>query len=326
MVLVVWLADGTLTPTGAWAYVVGVLVVLLPAGVVVLASRRTAAGVLCALAAAATGLLAAAANDVWWLGVAAATAAFLVTAIAETGRRDRYRWLPVTTVSALSLLLLAVTGSGLSWVVDRWRGEGMLPTGYAWVTAVFTGAVIAAALGAVVYLLFRRWEAWPVARVTKEYWGQAEPCRTVMATKAGRRRAVSDLAGSVDVLITVVVWVAASALLVGVVRAGRPAMDSVVARPSALRPRREPVAPVVELAGDRRCGPGGGAPRRRLRHPGGGVPLPRHPAHRRGGVGRRHVLATPLPPPGATGLRRACHPGAGRSHHHPGGIAREREW
>jgi hypothetical protein len=225
VVLVVWLADGTLTPTGAWAYVVGVLTVFLPAGVVVLASRRTAAGVLCALAAAVTGLLAAAANDVWWVGVAAATAAFLVTAIAETGRRDRYRWLPVTTVSALSLLLLAVTGSGVSWVVGRWRGDDMLPTGYAWVTAVFTGAVIAAALGAVVYLLFRRWEAWPVARVTKEYWGQAEPCRTVMATKAGRRRAVSDLAGSVDVLITVVVWVAAAALLAGVVRAGRPAMD-----------------------------------------------------------------------------------------------------
>ena len=225
VVLVVWQADGTLTPTGVWAYVVGVLAVLLPAGVVVLASRRTAAGVLCVLAAAATGLLAAAANDVWWLGVAAATAAFVVTAIAEIGRRDRYRWLPVTTVSALSLLLLAVTGSGLTWVVDQWRGDDMLPTGYAWVTAVFTGAVIAAALGAVVYLLFRRWEAWPVARVTKEYWGQAEPCRTVMATKAGRRRAVADVAWNVDVLITVVVWVAASALLVGVVRAGRPAMD-----------------------------------------------------------------------------------------------------
>jgi hypothetical protein len=223
--VILWLADGTLTPTGVWAYVVGALAVLVPAGVVVLASRRTAAGVLCAIAAAATVLFAAGANDVWWLGVAAATAAFLVTAVAETGRRDRYRWLPVTTVSALSVLLLAVTGSGLSWVVDRWRGEGSLATGYAWITAVFAGAVIAGALGAVVYLLFRRWEAWPVARVTKEYWGQAEPCRTVMATKAGRRRAVSDVAGSVDVLITVVVWVAASALLVGVIHAGRPAMD-----------------------------------------------------------------------------------------------------
>jgi hypothetical protein len=224
VVLVLWQADGTLTPTGAWAYVVGGLAVLLPALVVVLASRRTAAGVLGALAAAATGLWAAAANDVWWLGVAVAAAAFLVTALAETGRRDRYRWLPVSTVSALSLLLLAVTGSGLSWVVDRWRGVGTLPTGYAWVTAVFTGAVGAAALGAVVYLLFRRWEAWPVARVTEEYWGQAEPCRTVMATKAGRRRAVADLVWSVDILITVVVWVSAAAVLVGVVRAGRPAM------------------------------------------------------------------------------------------------------
>ncbi|MGI8821695.1 MAG: hypothetical protein ACR2JP_00070 [Acidimicrobiia bacterium] len=224
-VLVAVVAGGTLGATGWARAVAGAVAAAYPVVVLTLVSVRTTAVLVCAIPVIIAALLVAWSGDVWWLVVGAVFALSAVAVFAETGRRDRFRWLPVTTVSALSLLLLSVTYAGLSRIAHTWLGpDTALPSGHGWITAVFAGMTLAAALGAIVHLLHRRHEVWPVERVVPEYPAAPEPCRSTMAATAGRRRAVADLTGAVDVVVTLVTWGAVLTLLVGVIRAGRPAL------------------------------------------------------------------------------------------------------
>ncbi|MDQ3781612.1 MAG: hypothetical protein M3349_01570, partial [Actinomycetota bacterium] len=219
-------ADGELTAIGWFPVAIGVVAVAYPAVVTALVSRRTFDGVICGILVVVAGLLAAGANGLWWLGVGFGTGLLAVTALAETGRRDRFRWLPVTTVSTLSLLLLAATYAGLSRIGHAWLGlDTEMVTGHGWITAVLAAAVLAVGSGVVVHLLHRRHEWWPRDRVVTEYPDAAEPCRSTMATAAGRRRAVSDLSFSLDVIVTLITWITGLVLMVALVRAGRPGMD-----------------------------------------------------------------------------------------------------
>ncbi|MBA2338101.1 MAG: hypothetical protein H0V96_10165 [Acidimicrobiia bacterium] len=224
--LLVHRADGELTAIGWFPVAIGVAAVAYPAVVTALISRGTFDGVICGILVVVAGLLAAGANGLWWLGVGFGTGLFAVTAFAETGRRDRFRWLPVTTVSTLSLLLLAATYAGLSRIGHAWLGPATeLPTGHGWITAMFAAVVLAVGSGAIVYLLHRRHEVWPWERVVSEYPDAPEPCRSTMTAAAGRRRAVSDLTFSIDVVITLITGMTGLALLALLGRADRPAMD-----------------------------------------------------------------------------------------------------
>lgn len=224
--LLLYRADGELTTIGWFPVAIGVVAVAYPAVVAALVSRRTLDGVICGILVVVAGLLAAGANGLWWLGVGLGTGLLAVIAFAETGRRDRFRWLPVTTVSTLSLLLLAATYAGLSRIGHAWLGpDTETVTGHGWIAAVLATAVLAVASGTVVHLLHRRHEWWPGDAVATEYPDATEPCRSTMATVAGRRRAMSDLTFSLDVVVTLITWITGIVLVLALVRAGRPGMD-----------------------------------------------------------------------------------------------------
>ena len=158
----------------------------------------------------------------WWVGAAAAVFFFAVAAFAETGRRDRYRWLPATSTATLSLVPLTVTMAAAATILNGWFGTAKaLPTGYAWIMATFTGVALIVLAGVGFHLLRRRIEVHRTGPIENEYPEASDDCKARMAKKAALWRSLSDVLRDIDVVVSVVGGGIALILIGALLRVGR---------------------------------------------------------------------------------------------------------